>query len=252
MRICVTNDDGWSAVGLRTLVLALSAEHEVLVVAPSSERSGSGTALGSLEDGHTIATVPVDVLGATNAWSVDGPPAMCALIAMSGALGPLPDAVISGINAGHNTSRGIAHSGTFGAAFTAARFGIPAFAISAGAGPDARFDTAADIAVQLSCKLDLLPRFTVLNVNVPDADADDLGDPVESSLAARGMQNVGLQHDGAAITLTERGPVGSPGDTQSVLDGRVTLTAVSAGLTTTDVPPALLAALSTQRPQEDL
>ena len=41
MRILITNDDGIHAEGICALARRLSREHQVIVVAPDSERSGA-------------------------------------------------------------------------------------------------------------------------------------------------------------------------------------------------------------------
>ncbi len=105
MRILVTNDDGVTAPGLRVLAEALHhAGHEVLVVAPDSDRSGAGAAIGALHQSGSIPVVehrwdslPVRVL------SLDAPPATGVYAACIGAFGDPPDAVFSGINPGRTT-----------------------------------------------------------------------------------------------------------------------------------------------------
>ncbi|HEX5097260.1 MAG TPA: 5'/3'-nucleotidase SurE, partial [Acidimicrobiia bacterium] len=49
MRILCTNDDGVESEGLHVLAAALAdAGHDVVVVAPSSDRSGASAAIGVL------------------------------------------------------------------------------------------------------------------------------------------------------------------------------------------------------------
>src|SRR5262245_20638226 len=49
LRILVTNDDGVDAPGIKPLAMALAADrHDVVVVAPTGDRSGSGAAIGKL------------------------------------------------------------------------------------------------------------------------------------------------------------------------------------------------------------
>ena len=45
MRILLTNDDGYFAEGLTKLALALCNEHDVVVSAPATEKSGAGHSL---------------------------------------------------------------------------------------------------------------------------------------------------------------------------------------------------------------
>ena len=48
MRILVTNDDGVESPGIRALTAALVHDgHDVTVVAPTSDRSGAGAAIGT-------------------------------------------------------------------------------------------------------------------------------------------------------------------------------------------------------------
>ena len=49
MRILVTNDDGFDAPGLAVLARAFAeAGHEVVVIAPLTDASGSGAGIGPL------------------------------------------------------------------------------------------------------------------------------------------------------------------------------------------------------------
>lgn len=251
MRILVTNDDGWSAPGLRTLVKVLAAEgHDVLVAAPDRERSGGGTALGRLDDGFEFAVDEVEVPGASQAWSLDVPPAMCVLAALSEVVGIRPDVVLSGINAGHNTGRNIVHSGTFGAAWMAARFGLPAAAVSSGPFPGARFDTAARVVAERLDGIVSASAGTVLNVNVPDCDYDDLGPTLETSLARAGMQRVEFSRVGARIRVNESPVIRSQGDTEAVMDGAVSVTSIEARMHLGSVPASVFHTRPQSTPQE--
>ncbi len=172
-RVLVTNDDGIEATGIAVLAAALAeAGHDVVVAAPRHERSGSGAAVGHLADGtqievreHRLATAP-DV----PAYGVDGPPALCSLLGFFEVFGPKPDVVLSGINRGANTGRGLLQSGTVGAVLTAADLGISGAAISLHTDGSGRphWATAATVALATLDWLVGLPRKTALNVNVPD------------------------------------------------------------------------------------
>ena len=52
------------------------------------------------------------------------------LAARLGGFGDPPELVVSGINPGRNTGRAVLHSGTVGAALTAANFGVSGLAVS--------------------------------------------------------------------------------------------------------------------------
>jgi 5'-nucleotidase len=181
VRILVTNDDGVGAPGLAGLTRALvrwteqagdgtGAPHEIVVVAPSSNYSGAGAAVGSVSDGTSIAyqRAAVEGAGEVEAYGLDASPALSVIVGALGAVGPKPDLVLSGINHGVNVGRSILHSGTVGAALTASQLGIRALAVSlrAGADPDP-WGSAADLAVALIPLLVAAPARTVLNLNVP-------------------------------------------------------------------------------------
>ncbi len=189
MRILVTNDDGVGAPGLAALTRALvrwtkearsegpSSPHEIVVVAPSSNFSGAGAAVGSVTDGTAIAYQRAVVEGAetVEAYGLDASPALSVIAGALGAVGPKPDLVLSGINHGVNVGRSVLHSGTVGAALTASQLGISALAVSlrAGADPDP-WESAADLAVGLVPLLDAAPVWTVLNLNVPHLPLEDI------------------------------------------------------------------------------
>jgi 5'-nucleotidase len=183
VRILVTNDDGVTAPGLAALTRALvrwTAEvggadnpgpaHEIVVVAPSSNYSGAGAAVGSVTDKTTIPYQRATVEGAEDveAYGLDASPALSVIAGALGAVGPKPDLVLSGINHGVNVGRSILHSGTVGAVLTASQLGISGLAVSlrVGAEPDP-WASAADLAVALIPLLVAAPPRTVLNLNVP-------------------------------------------------------------------------------------
>jgi len=179
VRILVTNDDGVSAPGLAALTRALAAwasraggdpAHEIIVVAPSSNFSGAGAAVGSVTDHTTIPYQRASIEGAeaVEAYGLDASPALSVIAGALGAVGPKPDLVLSGINHGVNVGRSVLHSGTVGAALTASQLGISALAVSlrVGGEPDP-WESAADLAVALIPLLVAAPVRTVLNLNVP-------------------------------------------------------------------------------------
>ena len=179
MRILVTNDDGVSAPGLAALTRALVAwtdrsggdpAHEIIVMAPSSNYSGAGAAVGSVTDHTTIPYQRAYVEGAAavEAYGLDASPALSVIAGALGAVGPKPDLVLSGINHGVNVGRSVLHSGTVGAALTASQLGVSALAVSlrVGDGPDP-WESAGELAVALIPLLVAAPVRTVLNLNVP-------------------------------------------------------------------------------------
>lgn len=133
MRVMVTNDDGVASPGLHALAGALvAAGHDVVVAAPDRDMSGSAAAIGQIHVDEEIEAELVELPGLTGvpAYAVDGPPGLCVLAARLGGFGEPPELVVSGVNPGCNTGRAILHSGTVGAALTAANFGCRGLAVS--------------------------------------------------------------------------------------------------------------------------
>lgn len=174
MRVLITNDDGVEAPGLHALATAIAADgHDVVVVAPSGERSGSGAAIGRLHRSGPVAWTEVhwsDLPGAA-VHSVDLPPAAAVYAGCLGAFGARPDVVASGVNPGLNYGHLVIHSGTVGAALTAAVLGIPAIAVSIGWGEEEEWMTAATLASAALPWLATASPATVLNLNVPNLAA---------------------------------------------------------------------------------
>ena len=118
------------------------------MVAPSGERSGSGAAIGRLHRAGPLACTQVEWadLPGVPVYAIDAPPAATVYAGLLGAFGARPDAVASGINPGANTGHLVLHSGTVGAALTAAAVGVPAIAVSIAWGEQHEWATAAAFA----------------------------------------------------------------------------------------------------------
>lgn len=240
MRVLVTNDDGVAAPGILPLAVALAAAgHDLVVAAPQTDMSGSGAALGRLHvDEHIdVETYELPGLAGVPTFGVDGPPALAVLAARLGGFGAPPELVVSGINPGANTGRATLHSGTVGAALTAANFGVSAVAVSVEPGPTMHWDTAAALAVEATAWLAGAPERTVLNINVPDRSLADLAGVRWASLAPFGtvraaIAEADLPGDAAVGTvgrlqmeLRETGEVLPPdSDTALVLAGFAAVT----------------------------
>jgi len=169
-RVLVTNDDGVHAPGILALAVALAKEgHDVVVVAPLHDMSGSGAALGPGHAGGVRAErLELPDLPDVPIHGVDGPPGMCVMAAHLGAFGDRPEIVASGINLGGNTGRSILFSGTVGAALAAANFGLRGVAVSQSVGDPWQIETGATFgAAAVAWALDRPPG-TVLNVNLPN------------------------------------------------------------------------------------
>lgn len=144
LTILVTNDDGYAAPGIDTMVKSLVKLPgvSVTVVAPLTNQSGTGakTTAGAL------TATNVKTASGYPAVAVAGYPADTIRYALSAVLHTAPDLVVSGINNGQNVGPFIAVSGTIGAAKAAAASGIPAIAVSAGVGNPPDYGAAATLA----------------------------------------------------------------------------------------------------------
>ena len=177
MRVLVTNDDGIHAPGLHALAAAVAAAgYDVVVGAPLDDRSGASAAVGPAGAGEGIRLEQVELPGldGVTAFGLDAPPALIVLVARLGGLGDRPDVVVSGINPGLNTGRAVLHSGTVGAALTAANQGGSGLAVSMEWGEPAHWATAAAMAAPALEWLTSSPPGKVLNVNVPNRPLEEL------------------------------------------------------------------------------
>jgi 5'-nucleotidase len=245
VRLLVTNDDGVHAPGIAALAAAMvGTGHDVVVAAPREDMSGSGAAIGRIHADETIDVEPVTLPGLDGVpcFGVEGPPALAVMAARLGGFGEPPDLVVSGINPGPNTGRATLHSGTVGAALTAANFGISGLAVSMGVGDDYRWDTSAAIAVAALAWLVEQERRTVLNVNVPNLPLAEVRGVRWARLAPFGTVRAALvesQGGKLQMELTEHGmELPADSDTALVGDGFVAVTTL-VGIRATDPPPDL-------------
>lgn len=226
-RVLVTNDDGIDSPGLQRLAAALAPLHDVVVAAPASNMSGTGTGIGRLDDlGVALERRVVD--GVEEAYAIAGPPGLAVMACALGAFGGMPDLVVSGVNAGLNTGNSIIHSGTVGAALTAHTFGTRGVAISLAPPEPWHWDTAVPVAVRAAdWVLTSRPR-TVLNVNVPAVPTDQVRGARWAPMDAFGHFSVASANVEAAelqLDVADRTSGTDPHtDTALCLAGYVTLT----------------------------
>ena len=129
MKILIVNDDSIHAPGIEYLARAAAEFGEVCVAAPAEQCSAMSQklTLRELIGVERVTDFPAPVKGA---WKIGGTPVDCVKVALDYLLEEKPDWVLSGINNGYNAGFDTAYSGTVGAAFEAARNGIPAIALS--------------------------------------------------------------------------------------------------------------------------
>lgn len=206
------------------------------------------------EDGRiVVASHALDGLDGVEAYGVAGSPAFITLIATRGAFGPAPDLVFSGINRGANAGIAVLHSGTVGAAFTAAENGSRALAVSldvltAGAASAAsggaaalqpgaaderrNWEAAAAIVVDLLPAVKDLPEGAVLNLNVPDLPRDRIKGVRRARLARFGQVQMAIAETGRGYVRTSieesSASLEEGTDLALLAEGYATLTAVRA------------------------
>jgi len=239
MRILITNDDGVYAPGIAALTRGLHAafggEHELIVVAPLTDHSGAGAAVGPVYERESIPYEHVDIPGLADVptFGIDGSPALSVILACIEGFGPKPDMIVSGINHGINAGRSALHSGTVGAALTGAQFGVRGLAVSiAWADQPDYWDTAVQLAVGVVPTLAAAEPATVLNLNVPAVSPAELKGLRHGTLGRVGLiRSVRPEHSplpvdgpavdrtGGAIVLALRGA----GDDQDRLKERAEL-----------------------------
>ena len=167
--ILITNDDGITAPGIRTLVECVMHLGRVVVVAPDSPQSGMSHAVTFtkplwLETSDEFKDLDIE------AYACSGTPADCVKLAKDQIFHRTPDFCFSGINHGSNASVNILYSGTMSAATEAAIEGIPSIGFSlCDHSWEADFNASRSIITHLAENLveHSLPEYTLLNVNIP-------------------------------------------------------------------------------------
>lgn len=164
MRILLSNDDGYLALGIQTLFEALinhSGVEDLVLIAPERNRSAASNSLTLLDPLRITQHQP-------KVYSVTGTPTDCVHLGINGALSYRADMVISGINHGANMGDDVLYSGTVAAATEGRFLGKPSIAVSLCG--DQHFASAAKIVLRLLEDLPTqdLDQNTIININVPD------------------------------------------------------------------------------------
>ena len=166
--ILITNDDGFDARGIQTLIESLRGENEIFVVAPDSPRSAQSSAL-------TVVS-PIRVEKITEEkdftfYKCSGTPVDCVKLALDQLMPRRPDLIVSGINHGANSSSSVIYSGTMGAAMEGALKRIPSigFSLCCDYNPDADMSITVPFVKKISKETlkNGLPDGVCLNVNIP-------------------------------------------------------------------------------------
>ena len=172
--ILITNDDGITAPGIKSLIEAAKTLGKVVVVAPDKAQSGMGHAITI---GNPLRLEKVDLFTDIEAWQTSGTPVDCVKLAVDKILHRKPDLCISGINHGANHSINVIYSGTMSAAMEASIESIPSIGFSL---LDYRFEAdftaAAHYAHQIikTVLTNKLDKHLLLNVNIPSVTKEKI------------------------------------------------------------------------------
>ena len=172
--IFITNDDGISAKGIKSLVEVAVDFGDVFIIAPDKPQSGMGHAITV---NHPLRLDASRLFEGLKAFTCTGTPVDCVKLGIYEVMHRAPDLIISGINHGENTSTNVLYSGTMSAAVEGAMENIPSIGFSlANFDSDADFSGAQKIArkvIPMALEGEF-PDHVCLNVNVPNLPAEEI------------------------------------------------------------------------------
>ena len=188
MRILISNDDGYKADGIIQLAKSLSEISEVIVVAPSENKSAASS---SLTLGKPLKPIQIE----KNVYEIDGTPSDCVHLALCGFIKETIDLVVTGINFGANLGDDVIYSGTVAGAIEGRFLGLPSIAMSLASWECKHFDTAGNIAKLLVAQIDKSPLAynTIINVNVPDIPMTEINGIKSTRLGNRHKSEPSIQ-----------------------------------------------------------
>ena len=169
--ILISNDDGYQAKGINSLVDMIRDMADILVCAPESGRSGMACAFSANDP---LVLVPQRQEEGLEVWSCNGTPVDCVKLALEELCKERrPQMVIGGINHGDNASVNAHYSGTMGVTLEGCMKYIPSLAFSL-----CTHDWFADFEslrpyirkIVRKVLVDGLPKGVCLNVNFPVVD----------------------------------------------------------------------------------
>ena len=166
--ILITNDDGYNAKGLLSLVESVAEIGEVVIVAPDRPQSGMGHAITVNEP---IRCYETELFEEIKAYCCTGTPVDCIKMGLYILNNRVPDLILSGINHGSNVSTNVLYSGTMAAAVEGALEGIPSIGFSLTTySSNANFNASKKIVKAITKQVlnNSLKKGVCLNVNIPD------------------------------------------------------------------------------------
>ena len=188
MRILISNDDGYQADGIIQLAKSLSDIAEVIVVAPSENKSAASS---SLTIGKPLKPIQIE----NNVYAINATPSDCVHLALCGFIKEPIDLVVTGINFGANLGDDVIYSGTVAGAIEGRFLGLPSIALSLASWECNHFDTAGKIAKILVKQIDKAPlsNSTIINVNVPDIPMHEIMGIKSTRMGSRHKSSPSIQ-----------------------------------------------------------
>jgi len=167
--ILITNDDGFTAPGIRVLINIAKEFGDVIIVAPDKPQSGMGHAITVNEP---LRFQETDYFGNdVKAYHCSGTPVDCIKMGIYILKGKTPDLILSGINHGSNVSTNVLYSGTMSAAVEGALEGIPSIGFSlTDYSVNADFSASMIVIKEIISKSlsNKIQEGICLNVNIPN------------------------------------------------------------------------------------
>ena len=234
MKILLSNDDGYYAVGIQELIKQLEKDHEIYVAAPSKNHSAGSSALTVRRD------IKVNNVK-KNHYVIDGTPADCVHIALTCLIKDTIDLVVSGINLGANLGDDVIYSGTVAAALEGRHLRMSPIAISLVSHDNITVTNAAILSSKIIYEImhnSKISENTLLNVNIPDHDTKNIAYEF-TRLGTRGLplpasETKAKDH----YRIGAAGPaVDSSEDTDffSIKDNKISITPLTYDLTNKDL-----------------
>jgi 5'-nucleotidase len=170
--ILITNDDGITSKGIRSLIEIAQEVGEVFVVAPDQPQSGKSHAI-TLE--MPIHTTLVGKDKGLTIYSCNGTPVDCVKLGINELMDRAPDLVLSGINHGSNSSVNVIYSGTMAGAIEGFMHGVPSIGFSLlDHSANADFDSCKKYIINLISFVLDKKQVLCLNVNIPKLGSDEI------------------------------------------------------------------------------
>lgn len=235
MNILITNDDGIQARGLKIISKKLQETHNILVVAPNSQKSASSHSI-TLMSPIIVKEEKIEGIKGS-CFSVSGTPADCTKIALTTLAKEKIDLVVSGVNEGFNLGTDVLYSGTVSAAIEGAINYTSAIALSCD-GTDESYEIAAEYAEMIIKKIEKVKLGNiVLNINVPSINKDLIKGIKVCGIGERNYNNIYVEmntdEEGSTYKITGslQPPKEKDTDVAYINEGYVTITPLHYDLT---------------------